>query len=255
MSSAPKRLQDEDPQRARAAPRLTSKLGFSVVAPIRVMVPSSDVRKKAVLLGLVEAVDLVDEEDGLGAAGLEPLPRLAHDLADPGHSLGDRAEGHEDSRSVCWRPGGPGWSCRCRRPPEDHRARGPPLDGVAQWLARPSRCSWPTNSSRVAGRIRAASGRVSRPLVNRESCRGGPCEASELRGRPTGRCARRPTIHTHHNVPASCRLSIPPPCDGAPQAASSCSVTKKPMAPPKNARAVSQPRLAWNWGTRSEAAT
>ncbi len=44
---------------------MTSNDGFSVVAPIRVTVPSSTYGQDGVLLRLVEAVDLVDEEDGL----------------------------------------------------------------------------------------------------------------------------------------------------------------------------------------------
>jgi hypothetical protein len=105
---------------------MTSKLGFSVVAPIRMMVPSSE----AVLLGLVEPVDLVHEQDGLGAARLEPLARLAYDLANARHPLGDGAEGDELPLGGAGHQVGqrrlpaPGWA------PEDHRAWSPPLDGI-----------------------------------------------------------------------------------------------------------------------------
>ena len=42
-------------------------------------------RQEAVLLRLVEPVDLVHEEDGLRPARVEPGPRLAHDLPDARH--------------------------------------------------------------------------------------------------------------------------------------------------------------------------
>jgi hypothetical protein len=41
----------------------TANDGFSVVAPISVKVPSSTCGRNASCCGLVEAVDLVDEED------------------------------------------------------------------------------------------------------------------------------------------------------------------------------------------------
>ena len=43
---------------------LTEKYGFSVVAPIRIRVPSSTDGQEGVLLGPVEAVHLVEEQDG-----------------------------------------------------------------------------------------------------------------------------------------------------------------------------------------------
>ncbi len=47
---------------------LTSKYGFSVVAPMSTIDAGLDGRQQQVLLGLVEAVDLVDEQDGALAA-------------------------------------------------------------------------------------------------------------------------------------------------------------------------------------------
>ena len=41
----------------------TSKVGFSVVAPISTSKPGLHARQQGVLLGLVEAVDLVEEQD------------------------------------------------------------------------------------------------------------------------------------------------------------------------------------------------
>ncbi len=52
---------------------MTSKYGFSVVAPISTSKPRLDRREQRVLLGLVEAVDLVEEQD-------RPLPALAQAL-------------------------------------------------------------------------------------------------------------------------------------------------------------------------------
>jgi hypothetical protein len=56
---------------------LISKYGFSVVAPISVIRPRLDHRQQRVLLGLVEAVDLVEEEDRAPAVRAEPLARPA----------------------------------------------------------------------------------------------------------------------------------------------------------------------------------
>ena len=42
---------------------MTSKLGFSVVAPMSVSVPSSTIGQEEILLRLVEAVDLIEEKD------------------------------------------------------------------------------------------------------------------------------------------------------------------------------------------------
>ena len=59
---------------------LTSKYGFSVVAPISVTSPSSTAGQQRVLLRLVEAVDLVEEEDRRAAAGA-PLAGAGDHLA------------------------------------------------------------------------------------------------------------------------------------------------------------------------------
>ncbi|GGK26713.1 hypothetical protein GCM10008955_20620 [Deinococcus malanensis] len=62
---------------------LTSKLGFSVVAPIRVSSPDFPMRQQGVLLGLIKTVNLVEKQDGAGATGAQPLgfrDGLAHVL-------------------------------------------------------------------------------------------------------------------------------------------------------------------------------
>ena len=60
---------------------MTSKDGFSVVAPISVTTALLDVREEGVLLGLVEAVDLVAEQDRPAPAQTEILARLGDDSA------------------------------------------------------------------------------------------------------------------------------------------------------------------------------
>ena len=61
-------------QRDSSAP-FSSKLGFSVVAPISVIDAPLDVGQEGVLLGPVEAVDLVAEEHrARGPAGGGPRP-------------------------------------------------------------------------------------------------------------------------------------------------------------------------------------
>jgi len=95
-----------------------------------------DVRQHRVLLTLVEAVDLVDEQDGAlagGAAQLASLLDHATQIGDPGR---DRGEGDESGLPAIRRDGGErrlpsaGWS------PEDHRRDLPCVDGLAQDPAR-----------------------------------------------------------------------------------------------------------------------
>src|SRR5690606_16744625 len=97
---------------------------------------SSD-RKEAVLLGLVEPMDLVDEESRLPAAGGEALPRLSHDFPDPGHSLGDGTERHEDPSGSPGDDRGQRCLAAARRAPENDGTRRAPLDRFPQWLPRP----------------------------------------------------------------------------------------------------------------------
>ena len=47
---------------------MTSNEGFSVVAPMKSDVAGFDVRQEGVLLGFVEAMNFVDEDDGALAA-------------------------------------------------------------------------------------------------------------------------------------------------------------------------------------------
>ena len=114
---------------------MTSKYGFSVVAPIKVTSPSSTAGSMCVLLRLVEAVDLVEEED-------RPLPVPAQAVAgvldhaadvvdarrDGGQLLEGRAGGLRDD------PGERGLA-DARRAVEDQRAQPVVLDRPAQGRA------------------------------------------------------------------------------------------------------------------------
>ena len=117
-----------------------------------------DARQKRVLLRLVEAVDLVDEDDRAASGRAADALGLAHhvaDFLDAGHH---GAEGHEA------RLGRVGDDARQRRlagagrAPEDDRLQQVALDGLAERFAWASSSSWPTNSSNVRGRIRSARG-------------------------------------------------------------------------------------------------
>ena len=111
-----------------------------------------------VLLGAAEAVDLVHEQDGRPPARLQLGPRLGGLLAQllhPGRGGVERAEAARVCRAMTWasdvlpQPGGPWKINEPSRSAAMSRRRS--LPGPRKW-------SWPMNSSRVAGRIRAASG-------------------------------------------------------------------------------------------------
>ena len=120
--------------------------------------PAFDVGQDGVLLRAVPSMDLVDENHRAPPAGFQLAPRLFDRLAQLGDSRRhrrDRAKAAPDccaSKSaivVLPLPGGP------------HRM----IDGSApaasirlSILSGPSRCSWPTTSSRLRGRIRSANG-------------------------------------------------------------------------------------------------
>ena len=93
-----------------------------------------DVRQEGVLLALVEAMDLVDEDDGRPARGarrLRPLDRLA-DVLDAaehrrhGDELGVERVGHQARQRRLADP---------RRTPQDHRVQSPGFERHAQRLA------------------------------------------------------------------------------------------------------------------------
>ena len=95
----------------------SSKYGFSVVAPISVTRPSSTPGQQRVLLGLVEAVDLVEEEDRAPPRRAEALAGAREHLAHVLPTLADTAESSSNSAPVVFatmrasvvlpEPGGP----------------------------------------------------------------------------------------------------------------------------------------------------
>ena len=82
---------------------LIAKNGFCVVAPIRMTTPSSTSGKQHVLLGPVEAVDLVDEQDGPLAGVFQVAAGLGEDLADLLDAGRDGVERLEAALACGWR--------------------------------------------------------------------------------------------------------------------------------------------------------
>ena len=119
-------------------------------------------RQQRVLLRLVEAVDLVEEEDRAVAGRAEPLARARQHLA---HILDRRRNGGEllergarRSRRRCARASSFPTRAGRRR---STSARGPRRSRAAAPSPRPARAAGPTNSSSVRGRRRRASGATS----------------------------------------------------------------------------------------------
>ena len=99
---------------------MSSKEGFSVVAPTRMTVPSSTTGRNPSLLGAVEAVDLVDEEDGSLPAGAAPACLVEHPL-EVGDAGKDRRQGLEMMRRRVGQQARDRRLSAARRPPENHR--------------------------------------------------------------------------------------------------------------------------------------
>ena len=122
--------------------------------------PLLDGRQQRVLLRLVEAVDLVEEEDrALAARGAPVLGARSSTsrtsarpafTADASSNAARAFTASSRASVVLPVPGGPYRIIECGRPSSI---------AVRSAEPRPSRCSCPTNSPSDAGRIRAASGR------------------------------------------------------------------------------------------------
>ena len=142
---------------------LTSNDGFSVVAPMSTMSPALDARQERVLLRLVEAVDLVDEDDRAPAGRSRGSLGVGHhvlDLLDAGEHGAERHEPRlrrvgDDARER--RLAG------ARRSPEDDRLQQVALDGLAQ---RPARREQILLADELVERARP------HPLGERRVCRG-----------------------------------------------------------------------------------
>ena len=90
--------------------------------------------QKGVLLGLVEAVDLVYKQDGLGAEQAAALGAL-HDGADLFDARGDGGKVDKFRLGAPGNDAGEGGLAHARRAPEDHRADLVALDQPPQHLA------------------------------------------------------------------------------------------------------------------------
>ena len=94
-----------------------------------------DVRQQRVLLRLVEAVRLVDEQHRAAALGLAHLPRRVDGRADLLHARQHGREAEEGRVRVGGDQPREGGLARPRRPPKYHRVEVVGLDGMAQGLA------------------------------------------------------------------------------------------------------------------------
>ena len=96
---------------------------------------SLNIGQEGVLLGLVEAMDLVYEEDGAGAEAGEFFG-FDHDLFDLFDAAEDSGEFNEAGLGSLRDDFGEGGFADAGRTPEDHGGRVITLNGQAEWLAR-----------------------------------------------------------------------------------------------------------------------
>ena len=118
-----------------------------------------DVRQERVLLRLVEAMDLVEEQDRalvvLGQRASRASATASRRSLTPASTadsatkprVGARREDARQRRLA-----------GARRPPQDHRRQHALRRRAPRMRPGPTRCAWPTNSSRSRGRMRSASG-------------------------------------------------------------------------------------------------
>ena len=127
-----------------------------------------DVGQHVVLLRAVEAVQLVDEEDGLDAARRAPLPRVgdhAPDVRDPGV---DGREGLEVALRAPRDDGGERGLAGAGRPPQHERGRLVALDHPAQRAPRADDLLLPHEVVEVPGALaRGERGGAARRVADR----------------------------------------------------------------------------------------
>ena len=160
-----------------------------MVAPIKVSSPLHR-GQEGVLLRLVEAVDLVEEENRAPVVGTQTVARLGDDAPD----VGDRGRDSRELLEV-------GARDRCddacerrlaapRRARRGRRTSRGPLRSRAQARSRPTTCCCPTKSSSFAGRSRRASGARSRNCSSAASAKRS-VTPSMLHAWSRSRCVRR----------------------------------------------------------------
>src|SRR5690606_28314404 len=130
--------------------------------------------EEGIVLRLVEAVDLVAEEDGARTAGVPPRLGLTQDLADARHAFRDRAERDEDGARALGDDAGERRLPRPGRAPEDEAADLVALDQRAERAAR-------------AEDVLLAGERVDRTRAHAGGERGAGIEPVARRGRFRGR--------------------------------------------------------------------
>ena len=177
---------------------LTSNEGFSVVAPIEDDVAGLDAGQEGVLLRLVEAVNLVDEQD-------RPPPELSPRLLGLGHHRLDLldarqhgAEGDEVRAGDLRDEAGERRLAGARGAPEDDRLQQVALDRHAQRPARREQVLLPDQFVEAArphavgeGRPHAASSWAGRGLVVEQlAAQGALLAARGARGPAPARCRR-----------------------------------------------------------------
>src|SRR6185437_13153125 len=117
-----------------------------------------DAGKQRILLRLVEAVDLVEEEDGAPAARPQPLTRTRENLADLRDGRGDRRQLFELRARRVGDDAGERRLARTRRAEEDERRHAVGVDRTSQ---RASGCQDVLLADELVERLR------SQPLCER----------------------------------------------------------------------------------------
>ena len=91
-----------------------------------------NMRKQGVLLGLVESVDLVDEQDGRLSGEGEPVARLSHQRPDLGDAAHDGGYGHEACPGCVRQDPREARLAASRRTPEEEGPEVAALQGAAE---------------------------------------------------------------------------------------------------------------------------
>ena len=136
---------------------LTSNDGFSVVAPISVIVPSSTLGSSASCCALLKRwISSMNRT-------VRPLRRRVawprrSPRGPPSRRRRPRRARRNWTAGACGHQAGQRGLARPGRSPENQRGELPPAEHRAGASRRPTRSDWPTNSSSVRGRIRSARG-------------------------------------------------------------------------------------------------